>query len=57
MNELVLAGLLGGVGGLTRGVVAFESIGFEKEDIMVILGYNCNYCHDYWCLYWHSVQF
>ena len=34
MNELVLAGLLGGVGGLTRGVVGlFESIGFEMSKI------------------------
>jgi len=57
MNELVLAGLLGGVGGLTRGVVAFESIGFEKEDTLELLGYYCNNCHNYWCFYRHSVQF
>jgi len=56
MNELVLAGLLGGVGGLTRGVVAFESIGFEEEDTLKLLGYYCNNCHDYWCFYRHSFQ-
>ena len=46
MNELVLAGLLGGVGGLTRGVVGLlKALGSEKEDTLVILGYYRNYTH------------
>ncbi|MBI2652192.1 hypothetical protein HYX00_01895 [Candidatus Woesearchaeota archaeon] len=58
LNELVLAGLLGGVGGLTRGVCRdSEGIGLEKEDTLELLGYYCNNCHDYWCVYRHSVQF
>ena len=58
MNELVLAGLLGGVGGLTRGVVGLlKALALKREGFMVLLGNYYNYCHDYRCFYWHSVQF
>ncbi|MEK6984614.1 MAG: hypothetical protein AABX33_08625 [Nanoarchaeota archaeon] len=64
MNELVLAGLLGGVGGLTRGVVGLlKALALKRKilwsywAIMELLGYYSNYCNDYWCIYGHSVQF
>jgi len=57
MNELVLAGLLGGVGGLTRGVLGLlKALALKRKILWSYLGYYCDYCYDYRCFYRHSIQ-